>query len=198
MLSTWMHGPLDPNADILGIPVFVIGRIAKTIQLLSGLVIVVELVGEEEVDKASSTLLVRLERYTIKNLLADLQERFRMGLDFFFSKHEHVTELSMTLAYILVAVAWFLFSISSDSPVKSLGTLVVGLVGPVLGLLLVVSVPPLLALLGVLAVLPFHALITAVAFLSTKLLRWERATRLALWISLIFLMVGFGLELMVS
>jgi len=53
-LLEWLAGPL--GGDIGGIPVFWIGRVGKLLQLASGLVIILEIIGKERVDEFCADL----------------------------------------------------------------------------------------------------------------------------------------------
>lgn len=194
MLTPWFDGPLPDNEVVLGVPLFVIARIAKVIQLLSGMVIILEIVGEAEVNRAASEMLKRFQGHTFKRLKEELRDRF-----FTPWNADGPLEASLALLSVLMTAYVMSYAIGAISDLPVLVVIFISAAATfaiLLGFVFLLST--LTGIIMVLVSLPIRALVTAFAFCAKALLKWESASRLALWVALAFLLAGFALDLFAS
>jgi hypothetical protein len=201
----WLNGPIDPQTPILFIEAFWVGRFGKILQLISGFVILIDLLGEVRINDGVDKLKKDLDAVKFRQLwentskqLIGLAQTVKNWVLKPFRRHPGVPSLPVIgIGCLIFAYLFYVHVFRFDWPgvlngiVSGIAGLIAFVVFLIISVYLVAVASSIIALLG-------YLIGAGVAKLALLILRQARFSRLALVVSLTFLIIGFLLDLLVS
>lgn len=201
----WWNGPVDPESLVFGIKAFWISRIGKLLQFSSGLVIILEIIGVEKIDRATSRVRELLAGVTLQRL-SDGSVRVAFPTGYLFrvlllaelpGRAGAFISLLYYLSTYLLGV-YFMFAVTFADELDPASVLISVLYPLLFPFLIAFVAVYALTVFSLLALLPFIIFLNIFAKMARALLHRRTLSQAALLLSIYLFVIGFLIEFLVS
>jgi len=214
MLEQWLSHQLQ---ELAGVPIYWVGRFAKVLQFIAGLVIIVQIIGEERLDRLAQAIRTDIKRIIDAAFARKVLRNSFLYFWYFFKGmfsnegkdmkywQARQREVSWGPTYYIDVLCAILFAVGA--PIiffyyyySNLATILISIpVGFVAGLFVgAVLIPIFISIATLVAVYPIEALIDTFMKFADFILGYSRLSRIILYLSFILFVAGMLLDFIAS